>query len=804
MKFTITEARKSVSDKLSRYFGADFKTATNDQIYKALAMCVRDMLLLQKQELHKKILAQKAKRVYYMCMEFLLGKSLKNNLCNMGIEGVARKTLKAEGFDLDALYEIEADAALGNGGLGRLAACFMDSLATLHYPAIGFTLRYEYGLFKQRIVEGSQAELPDIWLDSGEAWMVPRSDKTFTVKFDGRLKESWEEGGLKVEHVDATVFEAVPYDMMISGAGGEAVSILRLWRARTLMPFNMTFLSQGDYSQAVKAEGEADLITKALYPSDDHYAGKTLRIVQQYFLVSASVQNIVRDHMRSYNTIENLPDKVAIHINDTHPALCVPELMRILLDEHGFSWEKAWDFTVRIISYTNHTVMAEALEKWGEELISSKLPRIYSIIKEINNRFLKETWDKYHDVGKQESVAVIAKSQVRMANLAVIGSHSVNGVSALHSDIIKKSVFADFYRMAPYKFTNVTNGIAHRRWLSQCNPRLDRLIQNLIGDGYMKDAAELENLLGYKDDAKALGELAGIKLENKKDFADYIKRKQDFTVNPYARFDTQIKRMHEYKRQLLNALKIITLYLELKDNPNKDVAPQCFIFGGKAAPGYRHAKRVISLINALSVQIQQSRKIKEKLDVLFLENYNVTAAERLIPASEVSQQISLAGKEASGTSNMKFMLNGAVTLGTLDGANVEIYESVGKDNMFLFGLTEDKVADLWKKGYFATSYYSGSERIKMAVEALKTGFGGESFADIAQYLVSNSLMSDPYMCLADYGDYMRAHKEMCVKYADADTWNKMSLVNIARAGRFAADRSVKEYAQNIWGLKPIV
>ncbi len=804
MKLNIEEARKSVKDKLARYFAADFKTAVPEQIYKAVAMCVRDILLTEKQEFHKKVLEQGGKRVYYLCMEFLLGRSLKNNLANMQLEGVFRKALKTDGFDLDALFEIETDAGLGNGGLGRLAACFMDSLATGHYPAIGFTLRYEYGLFKQRIIDSCQVELPDIWLDTGEAWMVPRSDKTFKVMFDGHLTERWDSGRLKTEHTDATVFEAVPYDMIISGAGGEAVSVLRLWRARTPGGFNMTYFSQGDYSQAIKADGEADLITKVLYPSDDHYAGKTLRITQQYFLVSASVQNIIRDHMRSYGSIDTLPDKVAVHINDTHPALAVPELMRILMDEYDFSWDKAWDFTTRIITYTNHTVMAEALEKWGEELIATKLPRIYAIIKEINNRLLKEVWDRYADVRLQESVAIIYKSQVRMANLAVWGSNKVNGVSALHSGIIKETVFRDFYRMSPDKFTNVTNGIAHRRWLCQCNPRLKKMVDGLIGDGYIHDGGRLKDLIKHQDDPKVLGELAEIKLANKKDFADYISAKQGFKINPYSRFDTQIKRLHEYKRQLLNVMKIISLYLDLKDAPDLDITPQTFIFGAKAAPGYFHAKRIISLINALSAQIQQSKRIKEKLDVLFVENYNVTAAERLIPASEVSQQISLAGKEASGTSNMKFMLSGALTLGTLDGANVEIFESVGKDNMFLFGLTAAEVADLWKKGYYATAYYSGDEKIRRIIETLKTGFSGESFADIAGYLVSNNIMSDPYMALADFGSYMCAHGEMDKKYKDAAAWNKSSLINIAGSGRFAADRSIKEYADNIWGLKPIV
>ncbi|GHU99990.1 alpha-1,4 glucan phosphorylase [Clostridia bacterium] len=806
MEMTVKQVRDTIAGKLSRYYGASVKNAETEQVYKAVAMSVRDILMERKAKFNAVLRKAGGKRVYYLCMEFLIGRNLRNNLSNLGLEDVFQKALAADGFDLSALYETEADPGLGNGGLGRLAACFMDSLAALNYPAMGFTLRYEYGLFKQRIVDGRQVELPDEWMDTGEAWMAPRNDRTFKVHLGGEVAETrTEDGRLQFEYTGGTELEAFPYDLMLSGEGGDAVSVLRLWGVRAASnAFDMMRFTHGDYAAALLRDTEAQLLTKVLYPSDDHDVGRTLRLSQQYVLVSASLQNILKEHVLYFGSIESLPDKTAIHINDTHPALAVPELMRLLLDEHGFSWEKAWDFTTRILNYTNHTVMAEALEKWSEELIKTRLPRVHMILREINNRFLREEWERFpNDLARQERMSIFGQGQVRMANLSVIGSRRVNGVSALHSDIIKNSVFRDFYEMTPDKFLNVTNGIAHRRWLCQANPRLNGLITDLIGDGFRRDASELKKLAKFQNDKNVLKELAGIKARNKIDFADFVKHEQGFTLNPDARFDTQIKRLHEYKRQLLNVLKIISLYLDLRDKPDADVRPQAFIFGAKAAASYSHAKRIIALVNALSAQIGQSRKIKEKLDVVFLENYNVTRAERLIPASEVSQQISLAGKEASGTSNMKFMLNGALTLGTLDGANVEMCEAVGRDNIFIFGLTAGEVEEQWRKGYFATAHYTGDGRIRRVIDALKIGFSGESFADIANYLVANKIFSDPYMCLADFDSYMAAHAALDALYGDAAAWNKKALINISEAGRFAADRSIGEYANKVWGLKPI-
>ncbi len=688
--------RQLIIEKLSGSFAASPSTASKEQVYKATCLVLRDILIAQKQRNNMEIEKKGLKRVYYLCMEFLVGRSLKNNLFNLGLTDDFDKALASIGIDLDELYDYEADPGLGNGGLGRLAACFMDSLATLGYPAMGFSIRYDYGLFRQKIVENMQVELPDLWLPSGEVWMLPRSDKNFKVLLGGYVETHMENGKLRFEQKGAEVVEAMPYDVMISGADGKGVSVLRLWKASAYRSFDMQKFSRGDYFTAMRADSEAELISKVLYPSDDHYEGKQLRLSQQYFLVSASLQSIIKDHIKWYGDLKLLPQKAAIHINDTHPALAIPELMRLLMDEHGFGWDDAWDITVNTIAYTNHTVLSEALEKWDIELVQSRLPRIYMIISEIDRRFTAQM-NACGKGGILPSSAILWDRQVRMANLSVIGSHSINGVSELHSNIIKNNVFKDLYSVFPDRFTNVTNGIAHRRWLCQANPELAAFINELIGDGYKLDASELDKLEKFTSDKTALKRLGEIKLDNKKAFAQFIKKETGEEIDPYSRFDVQIKRLHEYKRQLMNVLKIISYYLELKDDPNKSFTPQTFIFGAKAAGGYAHAKRVIMLINCLAKETARDAAIRDKLRVLFVENYNVTLAERLIPASEVSEQISLAGKEASGTSNMKLMMNGAITLGTVDGANVEILERVGRENMFAFGLTASEAQRVWNE-----------------------------------------------------------------------------------------------------------
>ena len=802
---TEKEVQALIQGKLSRYFGVSPKEATTDQIYKAVVMSVRDILLEKRQQFHKVMKSKKGKRVYYLCMEFLLGRSLKNNIYNLGLGDAYSKALKYFNLTLDDLYEQEPDAGLGNGGLGRLAACFMDALATGNYPAMGYSIRYDYGLFKQKIVDGWQTELPDIWLPGGEVWLTQRSDKSCTVKFDGWVKEDWTENGLKVTYGGYKEVEAVAYDMMISGKDSDAVSVLRLWRARNISHFDMKLFSQGDYLRCMQEENEAEVISKVLYPADDHYEGKSLRLKQQYFLVSASLQNIINDHKHRYGPLSLLPQQAAIHINDTHPALAIPELMRLLMDENGFTWDDAWNIVTSTFAYTNHTVMAEALETWQEDLIARRLPRIHMILKEINRRFCNDLWARFPGQHQFiERMSVISNGQVRMANLSVIGSHKVNGVSALHSDIIKNSIFNGFYQIWPEKFTNVTNGIAHRRWLCQSNPELCGLLNDCIGDGYVKDAMQLSKFKKFADDESVLKRLNEIKQIKKKQFADYAFKKEGVVIDPNSVFDVQAKRMHEYKRQLLNTMNIIALYADLLDDPDKDIQPQTFIFGAKAAPGYLRAKQFIKLICYLAEDIKKHPKIRENLNVVYMEDYNVTMAEKMIPATEVSEQISLAGKEASGTGNMKFMINGALTIGTLDGANVEMSETVGQDNIFIFGLRADEVEEMWSKGYNASLQYNQNPLIRRIVEMLLRGFNGESFSEIANYLLTGTPVADPYMCMADFESYHQTQNKVKELYrTDKKLWSKISLNNIASAGIFAADRSIKEYADNIWHLKPL-
>ena len=799
-----SELREVIELKLSRYFGTNCKDATDEQIYKASAMAIKDILIAKRGEIKKEINDKTAKRVYYMSIEFLLGRSLKNNVCNLGLYEAFSDALRDMGREPESIFEKESDAGLGNGGLGRLAACFMDSLASLGYGATGFSICYEYGLFRQMLVDGMQLELPDNWLPGGEVWLLPRTDRVYKVRMGGRLVQTWNNGHLDVVVEDAEEVEAVPYDMMISGADNKAVSRLRLWRARDTSNFNMNLFTQGQYTKALEDSMNAEIISKVLYPSDNHTAGKLLRLSQQYFLVSASCQNIIDDHLSVYKTLDNLADKVAIHINDTHPALCIPELMRILTDEYFYSRDRAWSMVTRICSYTNHTVMPEALECWNEELFKLKLPRIYTIVKEINERFCQRAWSAFPgNWDKISRMSVIGYGQIRMANLSVVGSHSVNGVSKLHTDILKRSTFKDYYTMYPSRFRNVTNGIAHRRWLCYSNKRLASLLDECIGDGYRHEPSELANFKRYATDTSVLERLESIKRENKLDFSKRFRSKTGKTLNVDSIFDVHIKRLHEYKRQLLNALNIIGLYLDLKDDPSADFQPQTFIFGAKAAPGYYMAKSIIKLIYFIGKEIEQDTSISDRLAVHFYEDYNVSVAEMLIPAAEISEQISMAGKEASGTGCMKLMINGALTVGTLDGANVEMLDAVGEDNMYIFGLDSKEVDDLWMMGYNSSDYYSNNERLARIINKLNVGFAGESFSDIANYLISGHGIADPYMCLADFESYRTTKIRAVSDYQDKMKWNRMSLANISAAGYFTADRAIKEYANNIWGIKPI-
>lgn len=802
---TEKEVKDAIKGKLSRYFGVAPAEASKDQIYKAVVMVVRDILLEKRQHFHKKIKAKRAKRVYYLCMEFLMGRSLKNSLYNLSATPVFEKAVSNYGLSLEELYELEPDAGLGNGGLGRLAACFMDALATGNYPAMGYSLRYEYGLFKQKIVDGWQIELPDVWLPGGEAWLTQRTDKSFIVRFNGQIIEKWTKNGLETSYVNCNEVQAVAYDMMVSGKNSEAVSVLRLWKAKPVQDFNMKLFSQGEYYQAMTDDNDADLLTKVLYPADNHNAGKSLRLKQQYFLCSASIQNIVEDHKHRYGNIADLPKLAAIHLNDTHPAMAVPELMRILIDEYFYDWNTAWAITTGTCAYTNHTVLAEALETWSEDLIARTIPRIHSIIKEINRRLCEQLWNSFPgEWVKISRMSIIEHDRIKMANLSVYGGHSVNGVSALHSEIIKQSVFRDFYDFTPEKFTNVTNGIAHRRWLNQSNPELAQLLNECIGSGYELDGAQLAEFKKFENDETVLKRLDEIKLIKKQQFAEYAKRKQGLIIDPNTIFDVQAKRLHEYKRQLLNVLNIIDTYLDLQENPDKHIVPKTYIFGAKAAPGYDMAKKIIKLINFLADEIRSNPKIKEKLNVVYMEDYNVTMSEKLMPASEVSEQISLAGKEASGTGNMKFMINGALTIGTLDGANVEMAQAVGDENIFIFGYKSNEVDEIWRNGYSSSRYYNENPKLRRIIEALIIGFNGQSFADIANYLLTGSPVADPYMCMADFAAYSVTQQKISKLYSkNKMQWNKMSLNNIAAAGIFAADRAIAEYASNIWNLKSL-
>ncbi len=794
-KYTIKEMSELIETKLSHNFGVKPAQASDEFFYKACAMVLLDIMKDRRNSFKEEAAEADSKQVYYLSMEFLMGRSFKNTLYNLGLEKVMAQALEKFGVRLDRLYELEPDAGLGNGGLGRLAACFMDALSSGGYPAMGYCIKYDYGIFRQKLVDGYQTEMPEFWLPGGGVWLEPRPESAADVKFDGQVREWWDGNYHHVEIDNCTVVRAIPYDMMVAGKDGRGVNVLRLWSAEAPAGIDMKLFNQGEYVKAMERNAMAEVISKVLYPEDNHMEGKSLRLRQQYFLVSASIQDILRRHLRKYNTLNNLPDKVAIHINDTHPALAIPELMRFFLDECGYTWDAAWDIVTRTTAYTNHTVMQEALECWQVDLFKNRLPRIYQIVTEIDNRFRYQVWCATGDADYVERTAIIQGGVVRMANLCVAACHSVNGVSRLHSDILKNTVFHDYYKLTPHKFTNVTNGIAHRRWLNQANPLLASFINELIGEDYVSDASKLEELLKYKDDKTVAEKLAAIKRANKERLAAAIKKQYDITVNPDSIFDMQVKRLHEYKRQHLNALHIISDYLDIKNNPNKNFTPKTYIFGAKAAPGYQLAKQIIQMIWQLGKTINNDPSVRDLIKVVFMENYNVTLAELMMPAAEISEQISLAGTEASGTGNMKLMLNGAVTLGTEDGANVEIHEAVGDDNIIIFGMRTEEVDHLRETGYNPSGYYYNNPQLKAAVDYISQG----SFSDIGRSLMT----TDTYMALADFSDYCKAQDTASALWRDADRWNRMSLINIAKSGRFAADRAIADYARDIWHAEPV-
>ena len=791
--------KKELEEKLEQQFSVTGKDATDENLYNALVLVLRDRMRRSRVNYIHKAHKQNAKQVYYMSMEFLMGRSLKNTLYNLNLTDDAAAILMGYGAKLDHLFELEPDAGLGNGGLGRLAACFLDGLAANGIPAIGYSLLYELGIFRQKLENGWQTEMPDFWLPGGECWLLPRPELAKKVWFDGHIDEWWDDNGFHhIEHRDPAVVIAQPYDLMVAGKDGKGVSTLRLWKS-TAPGMDMTLFNQGEYMRAMERKAMAEVITQVLYPADNHREGKSLRLSQQYFLVSASVQDIVQRHLEKYGTMDNLPEMAAVHINDTHPTLAIPELMRILLDECGYGWEAAWDIVHRTFAYTNHTVMAEALECWPEDLFAQRLPRIYQIVQEINRRYSDEMMAAtMGDREKVSHMAIISYGVIKMANLCVAACHSVNGVSQLHSEIVKETVFPEAYSIHPEKFTNVTNGIAHRRWLCQSNPDLTKFIEQRIGKGFVLDASELSKLAPYADDPASLAEFMDIKRKNKERLAAYVKKQTGEELNVDSLFDVQVKRLHEYKRQHLNALHILITYLKLKENPDMEFTPRTYIFGAKAAPGYRLAKEIIQFICNLSKLIDSDPAVRGKLKVVYIEDYRVTLAELLMPAADISEQISLAGTEASGTGNMKLMMNGALTLGTLDGANVEICQSVGEENMFLFGMRTPEV-EARKPHYNPRWHYENNADIRRAIDFMFEGFGGRNYSEIATSL----LTKDPYMVLADYEDYARAQAESARLYLDKEAWAKKALLNTALSGIFASDRSIRDYNDRIWHAKPV-
>ena len=799
--YTIQDMEEAIRGKLRLHYGISEKEVNEEYIFKACALVLRDMMALRGAETAEAVQRGHERQVHYLSLEFLMGRSLMKNAYNLGVLDAMNGAIEKMGFKPADIFEMEPDAGLGNGGLGRLAACYLDSMTTLDIPATGYSLCYDLGIFKQRIVDGQQVELPDDWKAMGGAWLIRKPEEREEVHFGGKLREVWHNGHLHVVHEDYNTVIAIPCDMEIAGYGTDHVNTLRLWEARSPRTLDMALFASGQYVRATEEQTMAQTITKILYPNDEHIEGKSLRLKQQYFFVSATVQSLVRKHLENYGTLKNFHEKNIIQINDTHPAMVIPELMRILMDEAGYSWDESWEITRNSVAYTNHTVLAEALERWPQSLMERLLPRIWQIIDEIGRRYQKKVEEFFHhNHAITEKMAVVWGGEVRMANLCVAGGSAVNGVSGLHTEILRNDVFREACQMEPAKFKNVTNGIDHRRWLSQSNPALDRLICELTGgDGYLLHPTQLQKLDDYADDAQVLERLGRIKRQNKEDFTRYLKRISGVTLNTEGIFDVQVKRLHEYKRQLLNVMQIIASYQQLHDSPNMDFTPHVYLFGAKAAPGYKVAKDIIRLINGLAKQIAGDPLCKDKLQVVFLENYCVSLAEKLMPASEVSQQISTAGKEASGTGNMKFMMNGALTIGTLDGANVEMHDVLGDDNMFLFGLHADEVEDMKRGGYDPQGFYQRDGILRAVVDQIRDGFDGVRNDELYERLLFNHYgVADDYMLLADFAAYCDAERRMVETYHDSVRWNRMSLHNIARSGIFAADRSVAEYADNIW------
>lgn len=801
VKLNKNKFKQSFETKMYSLYAQSIKDATDEQLLNVLCSVIKD--IISKKWVDNKLDSQK--EVYYFSIEFLLGRQLKSNLLNLGIEDVVRTGLKELNIDLDNLINAESDPALGNGGLGRLAACFLDSMASLDISGHGYGIRYKYGLFEQKFINGYQVEVPDNWLtQGGYVWETVRPNKAIVVKFEGNVNLVDKNGRLEVNHTDYIPVMAMPYDIPIIGYRNNSINTLRLFKSEVLSrdfgPLTIHAKnSYGSYEDALKYKYYAEEISQVLYPNDSNYAGRLLRLKQEYFFVSAGIQDIIRKYKKNKLDIKKLNEKVAIHINDTHPTLCIPELMRILLDEEGLSWDEAWNITINTVSYTNHTIMTEAMERWPKEMLKTLLPRIYMIIEEIDRRYMNELEESKYDHDKIYRMSIIDNNDIKMANLSIVGSHSVNGVAKLHTELLKKEVLKDFYDHEPEKFNNKTNGIAHRRWLISSNTELSDLITGLISEDWKTDTRKLKELEAHRNDKAVLEKIGQIKYNNKERLAKFIKEKYDIDVNPNSIFDVQIKRLHAYKRQLLNALHILHLYHELLENPNFDMEARTFIFGAKAAPGYYLAKCIIKFINSLAEKINNDPRIDNKIKVVFIENYDVSKAELIIPAADVSEQISTTTKEASGTGNMKLMMNGAITLATLDGANIEIFDQVGEDNIVIFGLSANEVLNYNKfGGYSALDLYNSNRVIKRVVDDLVNGFIPNMEKEGRQIYDSLITYNDEYFVLRDMENYIEAQEKIDRLYKNKEKWNEMALINIANSGVFSSDRTIAEYAEDIW------
>ena len=804
--------KASIIGKLQRYNGRTIEEASNGQIYRALASTVRDQIMQKWMISREERKTNNNKRLFYLSVEFLMGRSLYTNILNLVSLDAYKQALDELHIDVDKVLQEEPEPALGNGGLGRLAACFMDSLASLDLPAMGCSIRYEYGLFRQKIVDGQQVELPDYWLGNGNVWEMPVMEDACEVHFNGHVEMGNENGRTVFRHVGYNTVEAVPYDMPLVGYDTSTVNSLRLWSARAPKRIDLSDFNHGHYVQASEEKELAEAISNILYPEDNHYEGKLLRLKQQYFFTSATLQYILKDFKKLNGTNwSKLPEKVVIHINDTHPGLAIPELMRLLMDEEGLGWDEAQQIVSRTMAYTNHTIMAEALEKWPEDMVKSLLPRIYQILVEMNKRLCARLWNFFP--GEAERVgrmAIIAYGYIHMANLCVAMTFSTNGVSKLHGDILKQETFHDFYLVMPEKFSAITNGITHRRWLMACNPELTKLICDTIGTDWVKDPELLHDLAPYADDAAFREQFEKIKHNNKVRLSNFLKEHQGAIVDPNFIFDAQSKRLHEYKRQMLNALHILVLYNRIVNDPNFTMHPRVFIFGSKAAPGYNRAKQIIRFINGLSALIAKHPRASKMLQVVFLENYDVSSAQMLIPATEISEQISTASKEASGTGNMKYMMNGAITIGTMDGANVEISEQVGMDNIYIFGMRSDTVLDMYReRNYNPMTIFETNQELRLALTQMIDGTELPDAPSALQDLYHSLLigdwgnMADPFFVLKDFGSYSMAQRRIDADYADRDKWNRMAVINTAMSGVFCSDRTIREYNDTIWHLDPL-